>query len=115
MDSKPPLRPNLCVRPSFQVLDILEYACGLKLGPALTLNLIEGFETTYCHCTPPVVWGDGFNTQLFYNSNNYANSDGGARANAFESQYQEERFTTAYISFQPTETCALAPVKLFNT
>jgi hypothetical protein len=34
--------PNLCVRLSFQVLDILEYACGLKLGPALTLrkNLI---------------------------------------------------------------------------
>jgi hypothetical protein len=30
--------PNLCVRPSFQVLDILEYACGLKLGPALTLS-----------------------------------------------------------------------------
>ncbi|MBW1727416.1 MAG: hypothetical protein JRJ62_07480 [Deltaproteobacteria bacterium] len=29
---------NFCVRPSFQVLDILEYACGLKLGPALTLS-----------------------------------------------------------------------------
>jgi hypothetical protein len=30
--------PNLCVGPSLQILDILEYACGLKLGPTLTLN-----------------------------------------------------------------------------
>jgi hypothetical protein len=36
--------PNLCVRPSFQVLDILEYACGLKLGPALTLSKNPIFE-----------------------------------------------------------------------
>jgi hypothetical protein len=36
--------PNLCVRPSFQVLDILEYACGLKLGPALTLSQNPFFE-----------------------------------------------------------------------
>jgi hypothetical protein len=36
--------PNLCVRPSFQVLDILEYACGLKLGPALTLSQNPIFE-----------------------------------------------------------------------
>jgi hypothetical protein len=36
--------PNLCVRLSFQVLDILEYACGLKLGPALTLSQNPFFE-----------------------------------------------------------------------
>jgi hypothetical protein len=36
--------PNLCVRPSFQLLDILEYACGLKLGPALTLSQNPIFE-----------------------------------------------------------------------
>ena len=30
--------PNLCVGSSFQPLDILKYACGLKLGPALSLN-----------------------------------------------------------------------------
>ena len=36
--------PNLCVRPWFQVLDILEYACGLKLGPALTLSQNPFFE-----------------------------------------------------------------------
>ena len=29
---------------SFQVLDILEYACGLKLGPALTLSKNPFFE-----------------------------------------------------------------------
>ena len=36
--------PNLGVWPSFQVLDILEYACGLKLGPALILNQNLYFE-----------------------------------------------------------------------
>ena len=36
--------PNLCVGSSFQVLDILQYACGLKLGPALTLNQYPIFE-----------------------------------------------------------------------
>jgi hypothetical protein len=36
--------PNLCVGASFQVLDILEYACGLKLGPALILNQNPFFE-----------------------------------------------------------------------
>ena len=30
--------PNLCVRASFQVLGIPKYVCGLKLGPAFTLN-----------------------------------------------------------------------------
>ena len=30
--------PNLCVGPSSQLLGILAYACGLKLGPALTLG-----------------------------------------------------------------------------
>jgi hypothetical protein len=36
--------PNLCVGPSFQLLEILEYACGLKLGPALTLSQNPIFE-----------------------------------------------------------------------
>ena len=36
--------PNLRVGASFQVLDILEYACGLKLGPALILNQNPFFE-----------------------------------------------------------------------
>ena len=36
--------PNLCVGSSFQVLDILQYACGLKLGSALTLNQNPDFE-----------------------------------------------------------------------
>ena len=36
--------PNLCVGLSFQLLDILEYACGLKIGPALTLNQNPIFE-----------------------------------------------------------------------
>jgi len=36
--------PNICVGFSFQVLDILEYACGLKLAPALTLNQDPVFE-----------------------------------------------------------------------
>ena len=36
--------PNLGVEPSFQVLDIPEYACGLKLGLALILNQNPIFE-----------------------------------------------------------------------
>ncbi len=36
--------PNLGVGASFQVLDILEYACGLKLGSALILNQNLYFE-----------------------------------------------------------------------
>lgn len=44
--SKPPLGPNLCVGRSVQILEILEYACGLNLTAALILNPIEGFETT---------------------------------------------------------------------
>ena len=36
--------PNPCVGTSFQVLDIHEYACGLKLGPALALNQNPNFE-----------------------------------------------------------------------
>jgi len=35
---------NLCVGPSFQLLEILEYACGLKLSPALTLIQNPIFE-----------------------------------------------------------------------
>ena len=30
--------PNFCVGSSFQLLKILQYVCGLKLGPALTLS-----------------------------------------------------------------------------
>ena len=36
--------PKLGVGPFFQVLDILEYACGLKLGPALILTKNLYFE-----------------------------------------------------------------------
>ena len=36
--------PNPCVESSFQVLDIKEYACGLKLGPALVLDQNPIFE-----------------------------------------------------------------------
>ena len=36
--------PNLGVGSSFQVLDILEYACGLKLDSALILNQNLFFE-----------------------------------------------------------------------
>ena len=36
--------PEPGVEPSSQVLDILEYACGLKLGPALILNPNLYFE-----------------------------------------------------------------------
>jgi hypothetical protein len=36
--------PNPCVGPLFQVLDIHEYASGLKLGPALALNKNPNFE-----------------------------------------------------------------------
>jgi len=36
--------PNSCVGPLFQVLNIHEYACGLKLGPALALNQNPNFE-----------------------------------------------------------------------
>jgi hypothetical protein len=36
--------PNLGVGTSSQVLDILEYACGLRLGPALILNQNPFFE-----------------------------------------------------------------------
>ena len=37
-------RTSLCVGYSFQLLGILEYACGLNLGPALTLNQNPIFE-----------------------------------------------------------------------
>jgi hypothetical protein len=36
--------PNLCVGSSFQLLGILEYACGLNLDSALTLNQNPIFE-----------------------------------------------------------------------
>jgi hypothetical protein len=38
--------PKLSVGPSFQLLEILEYACGLKLGPALILGPNPIFEMT---------------------------------------------------------------------
>ena len=37
---------NLCVGSSFQLLGILQYACGLNIGPALTLNQNAIFEMT---------------------------------------------------------------------
>ena len=36
--------PNFCVAASFQLLEILKYACGLKLAPALNLNQNPIFE-----------------------------------------------------------------------
>jgi hypothetical protein len=36
--------PDICVEPSPQVLDILEYACGLSLGFALISNENPNFE-----------------------------------------------------------------------
>jgi hypothetical protein len=37
--------PNIFVGASFQILDIQQYACGLKLGPAAILNQNPIFET----------------------------------------------------------------------
>jgi len=42
--SQKSLFPNLCVGPSFQLLDIHEYACGLKLVFALILGQNPNFE-----------------------------------------------------------------------
>jgi len=36
--------PDCCVAPSSQILDILEYACGLTLGRALNSNENPNFE-----------------------------------------------------------------------
>jgi hypothetical protein len=36
--------PNVFVGASFQILEILKYACGLKLVPAATLNQNPIFE-----------------------------------------------------------------------
>jgi hypothetical protein len=36
--------PNIFVGASFQILDIQQYACGLKLGPAAILNQNPIFE-----------------------------------------------------------------------
>jgi len=38
------LWPNFCVGPLLQLLGILQYACGLKVGPALNLNQNPFFE-----------------------------------------------------------------------
>jgi len=35
---------NLCVGPEFQFLKFLQYSCGLKCDPALTLNQYPIFE-----------------------------------------------------------------------
>ena len=40
------LWPNFCVGPLLQLLGILQYACGLKFGPALNLNQNPFFEMT---------------------------------------------------------------------
>ncbi len=45
---------NLCVGSSFQFLDIPQYACGLKLGPALTLNQNPIFEMTSTNMRSPL-------------------------------------------------------------
>jgi hypothetical protein len=37
--------PNIFVGASFQILDIQQYACGFKLGPAAILNQNPIFET----------------------------------------------------------------------
>ena len=39
--------PELGVEPSSQVLDILEYACGLRLGLALISDENPNFEIAY--------------------------------------------------------------------
>ena len=39
--------PNLCVGTAFQILDILEYACGLERSPVLSLNQNPIFEMTF--------------------------------------------------------------------
>jgi hypothetical protein len=44
--------PKLSVGPSFQLLEILEYACGLKLGPALILGPNPIFEITSKKISP---------------------------------------------------------------
>jgi hypothetical protein len=36
--------PNFCVEISFQLLEILQYVCGVKLGPASNLNQNPIFE-----------------------------------------------------------------------
>ncbi len=36
--------PNFCVGPLLQLLEILQYACGLKFGTALNLNQNPFFE-----------------------------------------------------------------------
>jgi hypothetical protein len=41
--------PNLGVGASFSVLDVLDYACGLKLGTALILNQNLYFEMASIH------------------------------------------------------------------
>jgi len=58
--------PNIFVGASFQILAILQYACGLKLGPAAILNqnpIFEmasgnGFKTPskvqWLRCRPPI-------------------------------------------------------------
>ena len=39
--------PNIFVGTSLQILDIQQYACGLKLGPAAILNQNPIFETAF--------------------------------------------------------------------
>jgi len=50
--------PNIGVGISFQVLDILEYACGLKLAPALTLNQNPVFEMASDRAEKRPLWID---------------------------------------------------------
>jgi len=48
--------PKLGVGPSLQVLDILEYTCGLKLGPALILNQNLFFEMASISRLKKIFW-----------------------------------------------------------
>jgi hypothetical protein len=42
--------PDFCLAPSSQILDILEYACGLTLGRALNANENPNFEMASNRC-----------------------------------------------------------------
>jgi hypothetical protein len=54
--SKKAFSPDIGVMPSSQILDILEYACGLILGQALISNENPNFEMAYSQQRP--IFGD---------------------------------------------------------
>jgi hypothetical protein len=51
--------PNIFVGASFQILDIQQYACGLKLGPAAILNQNPIFEIGSSHSPHNISSGQG--------------------------------------------------------